>query len=70
MTSGGYSKAEAWNLQLQGKVQQLESEIQRLRVAYKLAVGRYPEPAPEPPVSGEPLPLDGGVPKLRRHPPD
>lgn len=46
MTDGGYSKAEAWNLQLQAKVQRLEREIERLRVAFRLNVGRWPESPP------------------------
>lgn len=45
--------AEAWNIQLQHKVGRLEREIERLRVAYKLATGRWPEPSPEPPAITE-----------------
>ncbi len=30
MTSGGYTKAEAWNLQLQGRVQRLENCLKRV----------------------------------------
>lgn len=30
MTSGGYNKAEAWNLQLQGRVDRLENCLKRI----------------------------------------
>lgn len=30
MTSGGYTKAQAWNLQLQGRVDRLENCLKRI----------------------------------------
>lgn len=40
MTSGGLSKAEAWNLQLQGRVKKLEEAMRQVRAMCKTNMHR------------------------------